>query len=541
MTVSLELLLTEPAGFDLDASPLQRAITRAADGKQIGDDLDDAAVQRHFGCERSAIGLALPVLVVTVAGVRSGKSLLAGCAAVKGVLTADLSKLRRHEVPRFAIVAPNVDNASATFRLLVGSVMESTTLRKLVVGEPTADTLVLRRPSDGRQVEIVVVAASRGAVTLRSRWLVGFVLDECALFGSEPTGAAVNAEELLRAAETRLVPGAQGWLVSSPFGPQGLLFDLYKAHFGDPGRVLVVHAPTTAMNPAFPQAQVEAIRARDPDVAAREYEAAFIDTDTAMFDAAAIDRATRVEPLVMQPEPGVTYACVIDAATRSNGWGCAVAGMRQTPSGLRRSVVYAREWRGSKVAPLSPRQVFAEMAVDVKPYGIDVVFADQWSADALRELAQDVGLTLSIEPATQQSKHEMYSSLDALLKIDGVDLPPHPLVRQDLLGVRRRVGRNGVSIELVRTGDGRHADLAPAVAGAIAKAYVPPASLNERPRTGSPEWEAAERERRRREHFEEGNESWRRHAGLGRDPRSRPGHQWSRAMQDTKRRWGIPS
>src|SRR5690606_14441278 len=134
------------------------------------------------------------------------------------------------------------------------------------------------------------------------RWLVGFVLDEVALFGSEPTGAAVNAEELLRAAETRLVPGAQGWLISSPFGPQGLLYDLYKAHFGDPGRVLVVHAPTRALNPTFPAEQVEAIRARQPDVAARQYAAAWIDAESAMFDGKAIERATRTEPTVRPAE-----------------------------------------------------------------------------------------------------------------------------------------------------------------------------------------------------------------------------------------------
>ena len=472
--VSLERLLTKRAGFDLaSASPLQIALTRAADGVPIGEELSDEEVERYFGCERALLSLVVPVLVVIVAGVRGGKSLLAACAAVKGCLSADLSKLKSHEMPRFAIVAPTVDNATATFRLLVGGVMSSPVLRKRVVGEPTSDTLVIRR-FDGRLVEIVVVAASRGAVTLRSRWLVGFVLDEVALFGSEPTGAAVNSEELLRAAETRLVPGAQGWLISSPFGPQGLLYDLYTEHFGKPGRVLVVHAPTRALNPTFPAEQVEAIRARQPDVAAREYDASWIDAATAFFNGKHIDRATRKAPEVLLPEPGHGYVCVIDPATRSNAWTMAVATLRTTPDGKQPTVVLAKQWQGSKASPLSPRAVLKEMADDLRPYGVSVVWSDQASGDALRDLAAEVGLTLVVEPSTQASKLAMYTNLETLLAAANVELPPVPLVKQDLLGVRRRVGRSGVSVDLERTSNGRHSDFAPSIAGAISKAVAPP-------------------------------------------------------------------
>lgn len=475
--ISLERLLVERTGFDLAASPLQLAIARAADGVEVGSDLSDEEVERHFGCERSRLGVVAPVLVEIVAGVRSGKSLLAACAAVKGCLSADLSKLKQHEIPRFAIVAPTVDNAGATFRLLVGSVLSSPKLKQLVVGEPTSDTLTMRR-TDGRTVEIVVVAASRGAVTLRSRWLVGFVLDEVALFGSEPSGAAVNSEELLRAAETRLVPGAQGWLISSPFGPQGLLYEMYRAHFGDPGRVLVVHAPTRAMNPTFPAEQVEAIRARQPDVAAREYDAAWIDAQSAFFSAQSIDRCTRKLPLVLGYEPGHYYACAIDPATRSNAWTLAVATLRGTPKLHKPTVVLAKQWRGSKVAPLSPRAVLGEIAKLLRPYAVALVWSDQASGDALRDLAAEVGLTLVVEPATQGSKLAMYGNLETLLSTGNVDLPPDPLVKQDLVGVRRRVGRNGVSVDLERTSDGRHSDFAPSVATALTKATVPPSPHN---------------------------------------------------------------
>lgn len=519
MSVSLERLLTEPTGFDLAASPLQIGLTRAADGLPLGDDLSDAEIERHFGCERSAIGLAVPVLVVVVAGVRGGKSLLAACAAVKGCLSADLSKLKVHEIARFAIVAPTTDNATATFRLLVGNVLASPKLKRLVIGDPTSDTLMMRRP-DGHVVEIVVVAASRGAVTLRSRWLVGFVLDEVALFGSEPTGAVVNAEELLRAAETRLVPGAQGWLISSPFGPQGLLYELYRDHFGKPGRVLVVHAPTRALNPTFPAETVEAIRVRQPDVAAREYDAAWVDADTAFFNGQSIDRATRKTPAIIPFEAGHYYECVIDPGFRSNAWTMAVATLRATATGNRPTVVLAKQWQGSKTKPLKPREVFTEIANDLKPYGVTHLFSDQASGDALRDIAESVGLNLVIEPSTQANKLETYSNLETLLAASNVDLPPAPMVKQDLLGVRRRVGRNGVSVDLAKTPDGRHSDFAPSIAGAIAKAIVAPNVVEQ------PDAKALElaRKKARYEHFktEEERPHWRAHG------RTQP-RPWDRA------------
>src|SRR5262249_11975270 len=159
-----------------------------------------------------------------------GKSFITACAMVKAALTADLGKLLPHETARGVIVAPTVDNARATFRLLVGAVQASD-LAELVEGEPANDTLVLRRP-DGRVVELVVVAALRGAVALRSRWLFFVAIEECAFFVAEALGAIVNAEELLRAGASRLLPGGQAWVVSSPNGPSGLLHDLFKEYFG---------------------------------------------------------------------------------------------------------------------------------------------------------------------------------------------------------------------------------------------------------------------------------------------------------------------
>lgn len=504
-SLSLEGLLTSPTGFDLTtASPLQRALARVADGRAIGDVLTDAEIALHFGCERSAIGLAAPVLVVVVAGVRGGKSLMAACAAIKGCLTSDLSRLKRHEVARFAIIAPTLDNAQATFRLLTGAVLASPELSKLVVGDPTADTLVMRR-HDGRVVEIVVVAASRGAVTVRSRWLVGFVLDEVALFGSEPNGAVINAEELLRAAETRLVPGAQGWLISSPFGPQGLLWEMFKEHHGKPSAdAIVVHAPTRALNPSFPAAKIEAIRRRNPDVAAREYDALWLDADSAFFDGASVDLATRATPLERPRVAGAKYVAAWDAATRGNSW-TLVIGRNLAKEGepARIEIALAKQWTGSKAKPLDPDETIREIAETMRPYGVREVMCDSWSGDALGALARRHGISVrEWQAATTAARaHEMYRGVSVLLTGGRIELPPDPVLRNDLKLVRRKATASGVRIELPRTPDGRHADYCPALVLVVFFAERSPMSsggvgraLATGPRTWVDEWGAQARQ-----------------------------------------------
>jgi hypothetical protein len=398
--------------------------------------------------------------VVLICGVRSGKSFFAVCGATRDILNADCSALRPHEIARHVIVAPNTDAATATFRLFCGMWGDSPPLKALIIGEPTTDTLTIRRP-DGRIFEVTVVAASRGAVTVRNRWLAGFTYEEASGFGVEATGAAVNAEELLRAGQTRLLPRTQGRIITSPYGQQGLVWRLYREHFGSPGRVLVVHAATRAMNPSFPQATIDEIRARDPDGAAREYDAAWVDPESAFFDSETLRCARREAPLERAAQQGVQYVAAWDAATRGNRWTLAVA---HEENG-RVIVDLVREWRGSKTAPLSPKIVIGEVAAVLRPFRVRSVYVDQWSVDALRDQAGAVGLGL-IECA-KDITDAGYRELHTRLGNASAELPPHDVLEQDLRGVRKRVTPTGVRIELPRTADGRHCDYAPAVALAV--------------------------------------------------------------------------
>lgn len=468
MKLALEDIVTGQGFADIDASPLQRAICRVADGRPLDGILTEDEQRRYFGCV--LVSLVAVRLMVLVCGVRGGKSFLASCAAIWAALTADLSGLKKWEIPRVPIVAPHTDAAAATFVVLRGIVENSAVLRRFLDGDPSADTLVLRRP-DGRCVEITVVAAHRGGLSMRNRWLAGFIADELAQFGMETTGAVVNAEEIIRAAETRLLPGCIGWLISSPYGPQGALHDLWKRHFGKPGSRFVVHADTRALNPTFPQETIDAIRAENPDVAAREYDAQWLDPDTALYPAVHVDAAIRPGPAELRPrEPGVIYLAAIDPATRANSWTFIILGIYPLPpagwAGRRLRVALARQWTGSKTRPLNPGVVLDEIAKDCRRYGVDGVHSDEHSADALRELANDRGLGFN-DRATGRHRTDMYESVGTHLATGELELAPVPQLRTDLLGVRKRVSGSTITIVLPKTADGRHCDYAACLAGVV--------------------------------------------------------------------------
>ena len=358
----------------------------------------------------------------------------------------------------------------------------SPTLSRWVVGEPTTETIALRRPDD-RVVEVVVVAAHRGAVCRSApRWLASFVLDECALFGTETMGAAVNAEELLRAGETRLVPGGQGWMISSPFGPSGLLYDTFAGHLGKPGRVLVVHRAHEGDESELPR---RAGGGAPPHQARRrgaQYDAEWVDADSAFLEGTLVDAAVRAEPIEEIRQRGAEYVAAWDAATRGNAWTLVVARSEHVEAkdgdrredGRRIVVACARQWIGSKRRPLDPAATIREIADILGGYGVHRVACDSWGADALKAIAKAYGLNLRDRTLSTAEAFALYDGVRTLLATSRLELPPVPTLAQDLKGLRKVALSNGVRIELPRTADGRHADFAPAVALACAAAPRPP-------------------------------------------------------------------
>lgn len=294
MTWTLEDMFTSPLGFGVDnASPVQRAICRTVrrNGRAIGDLAERSDVCEAFG-GRTAIDTidALPPgesprKVTICAAIRSGKTFLVCAAAVCATQQVNLNDLKSGEVPRVSIVSLTLDLAHVAHGILVGAIMASPVLRKLVIGEPTADSIMLRHPS-GRPVEIKCVAGTRAGYSLIARWSAGVIFDEGTRMVGSDDGAVVALDDMIDAVEGRLLEGAQIFVIGSPAQPFGPVYKQVQNRFGKPGADLVViRANGPAMNPKhWTPARCERLKKDNPEAYETDVLGNFGKADACPFD-----------------------------------------------------------------------------------------------------------------------------------------------------------------------------------------------------------------------------------------------------------------
>jgi hypothetical protein len=490
-TFTLEALLTHPEAFALGtASPLQRVICRIADGLPLGDLGTHPAVTHAIG-DVAALPASRPAELLILSGIRTGKSLLAAALAVRAALTCDLSRLRPGETARVSVLSLTVDLGRVVFDHIAGTVAARPVLRALMVGEPTSDSVTLRHPS-GREVEIKVVAGARAGASLVARWSAGAIFDEAPRMLGEEDGV-VNFDDARRAVLGRLLPGAQLVAIGSPWAPRGPIYEAVQEHEGKPSaRLVVVRAPAYLLNPIWwTRERCSALQAQDAQAFRTDVLALFADPETSLLSSAEIDRATRKGALVLGREAGHAYVAAMDPGTRGNAWTLVVATRkRRADRRCYTAVVLAKQWQGSKTDPLDPDRVLAEIAALVKGYGAAGVWTDQLAADFVRSIAFRHGLGVNVETVGTTSKVAMFESFRMRLADNGLELPDDPMVRADLLSVRKRVTMNGLAVELPRTADGRHADYAPALALVASKTREEPQGEDARPEYLSDAWYA---------------------------------------------------
>ena len=454
---TLEQLLTEPVLFGLPASPAQRAICRVLSGLPAAELGEETA--RLLG---SAPRSGPPLEALLVAAIRCGKSLIAACVAVESALYCDLSGLGRGELPRVSVVSPRLDLAKVIREHLIGRVSSSPWLRSRIVGEPTADALVLRNLC-GRPVEIKIVAGARAGTTLVSRWSAGAIFDEASRMVGEADGV-VNLDHARQAVRQRLLPGARILYVTSPWAAEGPVWRWFTERFGrpaQPGGPIVLRATGPEMRPDHwtPDRCREAELADDlsyrTDVQC-EFAAS---SDDALLGPEEIARARRSEPAELPPLEHADYLATMDPAMRRNAWTLTVL----TREGDRLRVALVRQWVPG-TTPLDPAKVLAEIAAAVRPYRIATVYSDQWSSDTLAALAIASGLNIDVVHRSADQISLDYRTLAERIRTRVLELPPDPAVSEDLAAMRRRVIQTGgTRVFLATSGTGRHADYAAAL------------------------------------------------------------------------------
>lgn len=475
---TLERIVTDAQGFGLDtATPVQRAILRAADGVPLGElwELEDVK-QAFGGCLPDP---TKPDTVIILAAIRGYKSGMAAAKALEVSQSADVRGLRKGDQLTLPVLSVDKKGAQAVFKHLLENMEARPDLKRLIV-KCTSQSIFIRHPS-GIVVEVRITAIARYGSTLVGTWLAGCIFDEAPRMNGAEDGVK-NLDESLSAIAGRMRPGAQIWMIGSPYAPFGPVYELVNTHFGRRNpEVLVVRGTGPQLNPVWwtPERIDKMKRSTDPRTQ-RAYVTdvlgQFCDAEDQLFPSQIVDGAMRETPEVIFPQPGHFYTAAMDPAMRGNAWTLVVLGC----SGLNELgqpkfyVAMAKQWRGQSGAPLIVDEVFREIADEVKPYNVDEVHTDQWAIDALSVIAEQVGLTLIENTFTPVSRVELIETIRITLEERRLELSPSREVRQDLLRISRRLTQAAVTIDMPRTADGRHCDFAPALGLALKHAPEPP-------------------------------------------------------------------
>ncbi len=487
-----------PRGFldfcrwgDVTLTPGQAELARV--GFDGAEPLDRDLAATLFGPD---LQVGTRSVVAAVCGARAGKSyVLVALRLVWGMLMRDVSAIPPGQRAVALIIAPRDDLRMEVFRYALGFVQHKPELAAMLDGNPRVDEFTLRRP-DGARVSFETGVATMGGTAARGRWFTDFALDECAFF--RDSTFKVNDEELFRAGSSRVLPGGQTIVASTPWAEGGLLHRLWKTK---PADTLVAHAPTLVLNDSdLTRAIVARATESDPDNAKREFGAVFMTSGTTVFfESSTVEAAVTQEYFELQP--GDVVSAGVDLGLISDSAALMLVALRG--DGLH--LFDGREERpqdGRALRPTETVEGFTAVIVGRCEY----VTADSHYRESLSEALEKHALVVSPAPVAPAPTYVRTRMLlrDLRIHIHAPNLAPELLSRllQQMREVQGRpTSGGGMSIIHPRWAQGGHGDLVSALVLALWQVSGD-AVQAKAPDFGTLEWEAAQKEFRRKRHNE---------------------------------------
>jgi hypothetical protein len=305
---------------------------------------------------------------VVVAGRRAGKDSVASLAsAYAAAFFSHGDRLRPSERPLVLNLATDRDQA----RICLGYT------RSFFTGIPTLTSMVTRETKSGFELSngIDVVIGTNDFRAVRGRAIALAVLDECAFYSSE--NSASPDIETYRALTPGMAtpPGSMLIGISSPYRRGGLLWQKFKDHYGKPGDVLVVKAPSKLLNPMLDQSIIDQALIEDPEAAKSEWLGEFRNDLAAYIDPEIIEAAVDRDVASRPPRKCVVqaFAFIDPSGGMRDSFTCAIAHAEKDGEVLLDCVVEIK-------APFNPTQATEQISATLKEYGITTAQSDKYGA-----------------------------------------------------------------------------------------------------------------------------------------------------------------
>lgn len=381
-----------------------------------------------------------------VIGRRGGKSNAAALLAVYEAFFRDhQAQLSPGEVATVFVVAADRRQSRVVMRYIEGIIDQNPMLQRMVKRKQAESIELTNR--------CVIEVGTCSIRALRGYTLAAAILDEVAFWFSDGARPDVEVVNSIRPALATL--GGKLIALSSPYARRGMLWQMFRRHYGKDSRVLVAKAPSRTMNPSLPQRVVDEALDEDYSAAAAEYLAEFRkDVEefvTMEVIQACIEPGCRERPKV----PNVQYTAFCDPSGGSQDSMTLGIAHRE---GDRVILDVVREVK----PPFSPEGVVDDFVTLMKHYRCREVVGDRYAGEWPREQFRKRGVRYK---TSDKTRSDIYRDLLPLLNSQTVELLDNDRLVSQLAGLERRTSRAGRdSIDHGPTGSD---DLINSAAGAI--------------------------------------------------------------------------
>jgi hypothetical protein len=389
--------------------------------------------------------------LVVVAGRRAGKDSIASaiCAYAAGFTDYRAEGLLRPgEAASVMCLAVDKQQASIIQKYTAGYFDRVPLLKPLVTRE-TSDGFEL---STGATLEVL----ASNFRNIRGRSVACCVMDEVGFWRSELTQTPDTEAYSALMPSLMTIPNSMLIAISTPYRRSGLLYQMWKDHFGkDDDDILVVHGASRVFNPTLDQRVIDAALKRDPATARSEWEASWRDDIAAFLSRQLIESAVDVGVFARSPEGDSYHAFADPSGGVADGFSCAVA---HRDSDGRAILDMLHEVQ----PPFDPAQATKEICAALKPYGIGKVIADKYAA--MWPVAEFARNDITLEHS-ERDRSAIYADFLPLLTSGRARLLDSPRLIGQLANLERRTQPSGRDQIGHPTNANAHDDLANSAAG----------------------------------------------------------------------------
>jgi hypothetical protein len=432
-----------------------KALLLAAAGEKLTDDERVLFATLTGGRESEPGDGVLAEAFLCIGGRRGGKSRSMATFCTWLASCVDWSDcLSLGERGRVMFVAPSMDQARVTMDYTRALFHDSELLHSLIENE-LADELHLKR-------RIIFEIQAASAAHSRGKTAVAICLDESAFLKS---GDAINSDEdLVQSLRPSLATtGGPLLLTSSPAGPEGLVYQLFKKHFKDGDvRAIVAKGSTVELNPSIRRSVIDRAYEQDPEGARAEYGAEFREPSSAYLTRDMIERCIDTGLTARLRLPGVQYRAYVDVSTGAGRDAFAMCISHSTRDKDRDLTII--DYIYEKWPPFDPLSVVAEVCGHLKAWNISEVTGDQFGKSLITAFSR-LGIRYIVTPV---STSDVYlHALPAWTSGTVSMLDGNERAVGQIAGLRRKIGQGGRETVEHPKNAYAHDDLAAVICGAI--------------------------------------------------------------------------